>query len=94
MPKILLQAAPLKKSTYLDRGFQFQQYGLGDEDLAGLLAQVTYLCFKKLDLLPGSTSSHFEQPIDDGIQVHIILIRHAVVPVCGATSAFLSSGRC
>ena len=43
-------------------------------------------CLKKLHLLPGSASSHFEQSIDDGIQVHIVLIRHAVLPVRGGYS--------
>ena len=53
--------------THLDWSFQFQQYRLGDEYLAGLLAQVTNFGFKKLDLLSRSTPSHFEEPVDDGI---------------------------
>ena len=53
--------------THLDRSFQFQQYRLGDEYLAGLLAQVTNFGFKKLNLLSWSTPSHFEEPVDDGI---------------------------
>ena len=87
MPKERLKAARLKRCTDLDRSFKFQQYWLRDKYLASFLAKVTNFCFKKLHLLPRSTASYFEQPIDDGIEVHIILIRHAVVPVYGADSS-------
>ena len=72
--------------TYLDRSLQFQQYWLGDEYLASFLAKMTNFYFKELNLFPRSTPSYFEQPIDDGVEVHIVLIRHAVVPSLGGDS--------
>ena len=51
-----------------------------DEDLSGLLAQVTDFSLEELDLLARPTPSHFEQSIDDRIQINVILIRHGVFP--------------
>ena len=62
--------------TYLDRGFQLEQYGLGNEDLARLGAEKTNLGFQQLHLFARSAPSHLQQPIDDGIEIDIILVRH------------------
>jgi hypothetical protein len=64
------------KISYLDRRLQFKQDRLRDKDLSSLGAQMADLSFKQLDLLAGPTSSHLQEPIYDGIQVHLILHRH------------------
>lgn len=51
---------------------------LGDEDLARLGAKVTDLSLQQLDLLSWSRASHFQQAIDNGIEVHIVLVRHCI----------------
>ena len=63
---------------YLDRGFQLEQYRLGDEDFACFCAQVTNLSFKQLNLLSWPASSDFQQAIDYRIKIHLILIGHGV----------------
>lgn len=46
--------------TYLDRGLELEEDGLGDEDLAGLGAKITDLGLEKLDLLAWAAASHLE----------------------------------
>lgn len=46
--------------TYLDRGLELEEDGLGDEDLAGLGAEITDLGLEKLDLLAWTAASHLE----------------------------------
>ena len=46
--------------TYLDRGLELEEDGLGDEDLAGLGAEITDLGLEELDLLAWAAASHLE----------------------------------
>jgi len=62
----------------LYRRLELEQDRLGDEDLASLSAQVSYLSFQQLNLLSWSRATDFEQTVDDGVQVHIVLVRHCV----------------
>ena len=62
--------------TCLDRCLELEQYWLRDKDLSSLRAQMTNLVFQKLHLLSRSAASHFQEPLDDRVKVHIILIRH------------------
>lgn len=51
-------------ASYLDRSLQLEQDGLGDEDFAGLGAEVADLGLKKLDLLAGAAAPHLQQAVD------------------------------
>ena len=62
--------------SYLYRCFQLEQNRLRDEDLTSLGAQVTNFSLKQLNLLSGSASANFQQSIDDGVEIHLLLIRH------------------
>lgn len=62
--------------THLDRRLELEEYGLGDEDLASLGAQVSYFSLKKLNLLSRPAAADFEESVDDGIEVHVVLVRH------------------
>lgn len=62
--------------AYLDRSLEFEQDRLGDEDLASLSTQVSYLRFQKLHLLPWAATANFEQPVYDGVEIDFILVRH------------------
>jgi hypothetical protein len=44
----------------LDRGLELEEDGLGDEDLAGLGAEITDLGLEELDLLAWAAASHLE----------------------------------
>ena len=66
------------QETDLDGGLEFEENRLRDEDLAGLGAEVTDLGLQKLDLLPGPAASHFQQSVDDGVQIDVALISHGV----------------
>lgn len=62
--------------AYLDWSLQLEEDGLGDEDLASLGAQVSYLRLEQLHLFAGATATHFEQAVDDGVEIDIVLVRH------------------
>lgn len=64
------------EDTYLDGRLEFEQYRLRDENLSGLGAQIADLSLQQLDLLPRPAASHLQEPVYDGIQVHLILCRH------------------
>ena len=63
-------------SSYLYRCFQLEKNGLRDEDLASLGAQIADFSFEQLNLLSGSASANFQQSVDDGVEIHLLLIRH------------------
>lgn len=63
-------------ATYLYGSFELEQNGLGDEDFTSLCAEVANLGFEQLNLFSGSAAAHFEKSVNDGIEVHILLIRH------------------
>lgn len=65
----------------LDWRLKLEQYWLGDENLARFRAQMANFRFQKLDLLARSTTPHLQKPIYDGVKVHIVLIRHFLVPM-------------
>lgn len=68
--------------TDLDGRFEFKKDGLRDEDLPGLGAKETDLRLEKLNLLSRTAASHFQQSVDDGIQIDIVLISHGVRAAC------------
>ena len=59
---MLLGSAVLAESTepYLDGSLELEEDGLGDEDLAGLGAEITDLSLEELNLLARSATSHLE----------------------------------
>ena len=65
-----------KKSGYLDGSLKLEEDGLGNENLAGSGAEVADLGLEKLDLLAGSATADFEQSVDDGVEIDVLLIRH------------------
>ena len=65
-----------KKSGYLDGSLKLEEDGLGNENLAGSGAEVADLGLEKLDLLAGSATTDFEQSVDDGVEIDVLLIRH------------------
>lgn len=66
------------RPTYLDRSFELEQDGLGDEYLAGLGAQVSNFGLEQLDLLAGATATDLEEAVDYGVQINIVLICHGI----------------
>ncbi len=62
--------------AYLDRSFELQQDWLGDEDLASFGAQESYLCLQQLYLLTRPAATNFEESVNNGVEIHIILVRH------------------
>lgn len=65
-----------KSQTYLDGRFQFEEDGLGDEDLARLGAEESDLRLEELHLLAGATTPDLEQAIDYRIEVDLMLVGH------------------
>jgi len=63
-------------TTYLYRSFKLEQNGLRDENLTSLCAEIANLRLEKLDLLSGSATAHLEKSVNDGVQVHVLLVRH------------------
>ena len=63
-------------SAYLDRSLEFKQDRLGDEDLASLSTQVSYLCLEQLNLLPWATAANLQESVYDGVEIDVILVRH------------------
>jgi len=57
----------------LDGRFEFEQDGLCHEELPGLCAQSANLCFGELHLLSWFASSHFEQSLDDAIDIEVCI---------------------
>lgn len=67
------------RKTDLDRSLEFEENRLGDEDLTSLGTEVPDLGFQELDLFSRTAASHLQQPVDDGVQVDIVLISHGVL---------------
>lgn len=65
--------ARLDCDRYLDGRFQLQEDGLRNEDLPSLGAQITNLRLQKLDLLSRPAAPHFQQSVDDRVQIHFLL---------------------
>lgn len=65
-----------KFKSYLYGSFQFKQNGLRDEYLACLGAQVADLSFEQLDLFARPAATDFQQPVYDGVEVNLVLVRH------------------
>jgi len=63
-------------TTYLYRSFKLEQNGLRDENLTSLGAEIANLGLEKLYLLSGSATTHLEKSVNDGVQVHVLLVRH------------------
>lgn len=70
-------------STHLDRSLEFEEDGLGDEDLAGLGAKVADLGLEKLDLLSGTGAADLKKTVYDRVEVDIVLVRHGWRRKCG-----------
>ena len=62
--------------TNLDRRLEFEQDGLGDEDLTGLGAEVADFGLEELDLLARSATADLQETIDDRVEVDFVLVRH------------------
>lgn len=69
-----------RKATYLNRSLKLEKDGLGDEDLAGLGAEVADLRLQELDLFAGAAASDLEQPIDYGVEIDFVLVCHRGEP--------------
>lgn len=69
------------ESICLDWRLELEQYWLRDEDLSSFRTQIADFGFEKLNLLARSTTPHLQEPIYDGVKVHIILIRHFLLPM-------------
>lgn len=63
---------------YLDGRLKLEQDGLGDEDLAGLGAEIADLGLEKLDLLAGTAAPHLQKAIDYRIEIDLVLVRHCI----------------
>lgn len=66
--------------NHLDWRLQLQQYGLRDENLSRFGTQETDFRFQQLYLLPWPASPHLQESVNDGVEVHVILIRHFLFP--------------
>jgi len=64
--------------SYLDRRLKLEQDGLGDEDLAGLGAEIADFGLEKLDLLAGTAAPHLQEAIDYRIEINLVLVRHCI----------------
>lgn len=64
------------RSAYLDRSLELKQYGLRDENLTSLGAEVANLGLEQLHLLAGTASSDLEEPVDYGIKIDLVLVFH------------------
>jgi hypothetical protein len=80
--------------NYLDRGLKLQEDWLGNEDFASLRAEITDFCLQELYLFAWSAASNFQQSIDDGIEVYIVLVRHCFYPLMGRGHRGRSFGFC
>jgi len=66
-------------ATCLDGSFKLEQDGLGDEDFAGLGAEIPDFGLQKLDLLARSAAPHLEEAIDYRVEIDVVLVRHCKV---------------
>lgn len=83
-----------KTATNLDGCLEFEQDGLGDEDLAGFGAQVPNLGFEQLNLLAGTAASHLEQAVDYRVKVDLVLVSHGRgIPWRGLARRYRRGGR-
>lgn len=82
-PSSWIGSARGRHYAYLDRRLKLQQDGLRDEYFTGFCAQITDLCFQELHLFAWAATSDFQQSVDYGIEVYIILIRHFFCPQGG-----------
>jgi hypothetical protein len=71
----------VKEASHLDRGFELEQDGLGDEDLAGLGAEEANLGLEKLDLLAWAAAPHLQEAVDYRVEINFVLVRHCKVPL-------------
>jgi hypothetical protein len=62
--------------SYLDGSFELEQNGLGDEDLAGLGAEVPDLGLEQLDLLAWAAAPHLQEAVDYRVEIDVVLVRH------------------
>jgi hypothetical protein len=70
----------VKTRTNLDRSLELKQNRLRDEDLASLGAEIADLCLKQLHLLSRAATPHLQEPIDDRVQINL-LVGHDVRPL-------------
>ena len=59
-------------STDLYGRLELEENGLRDENLTSLGAQVSNLGLQQLDLLAGPAAADFQQPVYDGIEIHLV----------------------
>lgn len=63
-------------ATYLDGSLKLEEDGLRDENLSSFCAEKANLGLEQLNLLSRAASTHFQQAINDGIEVYLILVCH------------------
>jgi hypothetical protein len=66
--------------SHLNGSLELEQDGLGDEDLAGLGAEIADLGLQQLDLLAWAAAPHLQEAVDYGIEVDVVLVRHCRIP--------------
>lgn len=76
---------PTRSDADLYRSLELEQDGLGNENLAGLGAEIANLRLQELNLLARPAAAHLEQSVDDGVQVHLLLVRHGESRELGQT---------
>jgi hypothetical protein len=67
--------------SHLNGSFELEQNGLGNEDLAGLGAEIADLGLEQLDLLAGAAAPHLQEAVDYRIEVDVVLVRHCRIPL-------------
>lgn len=70
----------MEENICLNWGLELEQYWLRDEDFASFGTEIADLGFQKLNLLARSTAPDLQEPINYGVKVYIILIRHLLLP--------------
>lgn len=66
----------IQDTTHLDGSLEFEENGLGDEDLAGLGAEEADLSLEELDLLARAAAPDLEEAVDYGVEVDLMLVCH------------------
>lgn len=71
------------EETCLYRCFKLEKNRLRDEDFAGLGAEISDFGLEQLDLLARAAAADFQETVDDGVEVDLVLVRHDLLAKLG-----------
>ena len=69
-------------AAYLEGRLEFEQHRLVHEDVAGLDTETLYFILGEIDLLARFASAHFEQFVDDAVNVNVEFVGLHFLIIC------------